>query len=80
MKFGDSSLDFELVVWLNPEAVKRPSAVQATYLWELHTALYKYGIEIPFPQQDVHVRSLFGLKDNQARQWLESSRKNQAPN
>ena len=80
VKFGDSSLDFELVVWLKPEAVKRPSAVQATYLWELHTALYKHGIEIPFPQQDVHLRSLFGLQDDQARQWLNSTRKTQAPN
>lgn len=55
--FGDSSLDFELVVWLSPEAVKRPSAVSADYYWALETALGKYGIEIPFPQRDLHFRS-----------------------
>lgn len=55
--FGDSSLDFELVVWLKPEAVKRPAAVQADYNWEIETALGKYGIEIPFPQRDLHIRS-----------------------
>jgi len=55
--FGDSSLDFELVVWLNPAAVKRPSAVKAEYNWAIETALAKYGIEIPFPQRDLHIRS-----------------------
>lgn len=55
--FGDSSLDFELVVWLSPEAVKRPSSVAADYNWALETALGKYGIEIPFPQRDLHIRS-----------------------
>jgi len=55
--FGDSSLDFELVVWLTPEAVKRPAAVQADYLWEIETSLNEHGIEIPFPQRDLHIRS-----------------------
>jgi len=64
VQFGDSSLNFELVVWLKPEAVKRPSAVQAAYLWEIDTKLKKYGIEIPFPQRDLHVRSVFGQKDD----------------
>lgn len=53
--FGDSSLDFELVVWLSDEAVRRPGAVNAAYNWELETALGKYGIEIPFPQRDLHL-------------------------
>lgn len=55
--FGDSSLDFELVVWLAPDAVKRPGRVNADYNWALETALGKYGIEIPFPQRDLHIRS-----------------------
>ena len=55
--FGDSSLNFELIVWLTSEGVKRPAAVRAAYLWEIETALKKYGIEIPFPQRDLHVRS-----------------------
>lgn len=67
VRLGDSSLDFELVVWLTPEAVKLPSRVQADYLWEIHTALIARGIEIPFPQQDIHVRSLLGLDQEAAR-------------
>jgi len=57
--FGDSSLDFELVVWLTPEAVKRPARVQADFLWEIETSLGEHGIEIPFPQRDLHLRSGF---------------------
>ena len=55
--FGDSSLDFELVVWLKPDAVMRPSAVNAAYCWEIESALKKHGIEIPFPQRDLHIKS-----------------------
>lgn len=54
--FGDSSLDFKLVVWLNADATRRPGAVTAAYYWALHTALEKYQIEIPFPQRDLHVK------------------------
>jgi len=67
VEFGDSSLNFELVVWLTSEAVKRPGAVNAAYLWEIESKLKEYGIEIPFPQRDLHLRSAFGLKDDAAR-------------
>ena len=70
VKFGESSLDFELVVWLTADATKRPSAVKAGYLWALHTALCKHGIEVPFPQRDLNVRSLFGLQGEHALAML----------
>lgn len=63
VEFGDSSLNFELVVWLTPEAVKRPGAVTAAYLWEIDTKLREYAIEVPFPQRDLHLRSAFGRTD-----------------
>ncbi len=66
VEFGDSSLNFELVVWLTADATKRPSTVRAAYTWELETALAKYNLEIPFPQRDLHVRSLFGLDKDAA--------------
>ena len=53
--FGDSSLDFQLVVWLTDDAVKRPAKVEAAYNWEIETSLGQYGIEIPFPQRDLHI-------------------------
>jgi small-conductance mechanosensitive channel len=78
--FGDSSLDFELVVWLTADAVKRPGAVQAAYYWALEDALRAYGIEIPFPQRDLHVRSLFGTKQEEARSlWQGRAKPPKAP-
>ena len=66
VELGDSSLNFELVIWLTPDAVKRPGAVMAAYLWEIETKLGEYGIEVPFPQRDLHLRSAFGLRDDAA--------------
>ncbi|RUO61640.1 mechanosensitive ion channel family protein [Pseudidiomarina marina] len=73
-EFGDSSLNFELVVWLKPEAVNRPSAVKAAFMWEIHTSLEEHGIEIPFPQRDLHIRSW----SSDARVQTESLSKTQA--
>ena len=67
VEFGDSSLNFELVVWLTQEAVKRPGSVTAAYLWEIESKLKEYDIEIPFPQRDLHLRSVFGHTEDEAR-------------
>ncbi|MGE0113530.1 MAG: mechanosensitive ion channel family protein [Steroidobacteraceae bacterium] len=56
-KFGDSSLEFDLVVWVGRDAVSRPGSTISRYLWALDDALHERGIEIPFPQRDLHVRS-----------------------
>jgi small-conductance mechanosensitive channel len=64
--FGDSSLNFELLVWPTLEAVKRPRAMEAAYTWAIDDALRKAGIEIPFPQRDIRIRSLFGHEDDDA--------------
>lgn len=68
--FGDSALNFELVVWPNLEAVKRPSAMTAAYNWAIEDALRKYNIEIPFPQTDLHLRSFFGTTEKEAIKTL----------
>ena len=73
--FGDSSLDFQLVVWLTADAVKRPGAVQAAYYWALEDALAKYGIEIPFPQRDLHLRSLFSATEDDAKELWSRQKK-----
>ncbi len=57
VKFGDSSLDFEVMVWVGPDAIGRPGGTHARILWELETELTKRGIEIPFPQRDLRIRS-----------------------
>jgi small-conductance mechanosensitive channel len=56
--FGDSSLNFELVTWLNPkEGRTAPGSWRSLYTWEIETALNKYNIVIPFPQRDLHIKS-----------------------
>jgi small-conductance mechanosensitive channel len=55
--FGDSSLNFELVVWVGPDLITRPGRTEAAYLWAIEDELRNAGIEIPFPQRDLHVRS-----------------------
>ncbi|MBU1347919.1 MAG: mechanosensitive ion channel [Alphaproteobacteria bacterium] len=64
--FGDSSLNFELLVWPTQDAVKRPAAMHAAYTWAIAEALDQAGIEIPFPQTDLRIRSLFGREDEDA--------------
>jgi len=55
--FGDSSLNFLLTVWVNREGARRPTRTRAAYLWALETKLTEHGIEIPFPQRDLNLRS-----------------------
>ena len=66
VNFGDNAVEFILAVWLTEEAARRNVAVKAAYMWELDTALKKYEIEIPFPQRDLHVRTLFGMEGDEA--------------
>lgn len=56
-EFGDSSLNFELVIWVGNELMSRPERTRALFLWEIETQLSEHGIEIPFPQRDLHIRS-----------------------
>jgi len=53
--FGDSSLDFDLLVW-TVEPGRMP-VLESELRYRIWDALAEHGIEIPFPQQDIHVRS-----------------------
>lgn len=64
--FGESALNFELVVWPALEAIKRPASAQAAYTWAIEEALRGADIEMPFPQMDLRVRSLFGRESDDA--------------
>ncbi len=55
VNFGDSALDFELIVWVNAYGFGHRGSMKASYLWELDNALRKYKIEIPYPQREVRV-------------------------
>ena len=54
--FGDSSLDFELLCWTE-KMLHRPGFFRSQLNYLIHEELGRRGIEIPFPQRDVHIRT-----------------------
>jgi small-conductance mechanosensitive channel len=59
--FGDSSLNFELLVWINIRNYQRNKVASDLY-FAIFEAFKEAGIEIPFPQRDLHIRSAQGLE------------------
>jgi len=55
-EFGDSSLNFELLVWTS-EYMTRPSILRSELNFIIRRKFNEQNIEIPFPQRDLHVRS-----------------------
>lgn len=53
-KFGESSIDFELFVWVNERSTRRMSRTKSAYLWAIHDLFRDEGIEVPFPQRELH--------------------------
>lgn len=58
--FGDSSLDFSVRIFVS-ELFNRLPVTHDLHI-RLEKALREHGIEIPFPQRDIHIRSV--LQDN----------------
>ncbi len=56
--FGDSSVDLELRLWINDPQNGRANVLSEVLLgiWD---RFHEHGIEIPFPQRDLHLRSGF---------------------
>ena len=52
-ELGDSSINFKMFVWTN--AAKKADVI-SDVLRTIYDTLNQNGIEIPFPQQDVHIR------------------------
>jgi len=53
---GNSSLDFELMAWI--ELPELRGLVRHELLMNIYKVFNQKGIKIPFPQTDIHVRSL----------------------
>lgn len=56
LKFGDSSLNFEIWCYVR-ELGDRMTLVHDLHV-RIHQSLRERGIEIPFPQRDLHIRTL----------------------
>ena len=50
--FADSSVDLEVRVWLTP---KEKMSLMADIREKIYNAFNREGIEIPFPQRDIHI-------------------------
>lgn len=57
--FGESSLSFELLVWTDDP--HSHYIVQSQLRYAIDAAFRRDGIEMPFPQRDLHIRSKTGL-------------------
>lgn len=55
-EFGDSSLNFNLMVWTS-EYIQRPKALRSQLYYAIFKKFKEHEIEIPFPQRDLHIRS-----------------------
>jgi hypothetical protein len=60
--FGDSSVNLELRVWINDPQQGRGTVISDVLLviWDL---FHEHGIEIPFPQRDLHLKSVLGEQE-----------------
>lgn len=53
--FGDSSLNFEIMAWTGDP--RKQFRVKSDLNYAIEASLRHYDIEVPFPQQDLHLRS-----------------------
>jgi small-conductance mechanosensitive channel len=57
-EFGDSSLNFILRVWTS-EFSDKPKVLKSQLYYTVFEKFREHGIEIPFPQRDLHLKSGF---------------------
>jgi small-conductance mechanosensitive channel len=57
-EYGDSSLNFFLFVWTT-NYINRPRILKSELYFEIFKQFKEHGIEIPFPQRDLHFKSGF---------------------
>jgi small-conductance mechanosensitive channel len=62
VNFGDSSIDFELLVYYDCR-VTNADRLRGTLYYHIWDVLAEHDVEIPFPQRDLHVRTSPGFED-----------------
>ncbi len=66
-EMSDSSLNFELFVWVRGEDARKPRRTKSIFLKIIYKALNEASITIPFPQQDIYLKSAVPLNINLKR-------------
>ena len=59
--FGESSVDLELRVWIN-DPMEGIANVKSSILLLIWDKFQTHGVELPFPQRDLHIKSTIPLK------------------
>ena len=62
MGFGDNSVNLELRVWIDDPEAGRANILSEVLLivWD---KFHEHGISIPYPQRDLHIKTVLGQKD-----------------
>ncbi len=61
-EMGESSVNFELLVWVKgADKIDRPKRTKSLFLVLIYETLRKHNIEIPFPQRDIHIKTINGV-------------------
>ena len=76
-EFGDSSLNFELLVWIDDPIETAP--IRSALNYAIAAELNQRNVEIPFPQTDIHLKDIdrlqgaLGSSDSQINQLQPST-------
>jgi small-conductance mechanosensitive channel len=58
IEYGDSSINFDLMVWTSTY-ITRPIILKSQLYYLIFEKFKEHGVEIPFPQRDIHIKSGF---------------------
>lgn len=56
-EYGDSALMFNLRIWTNAY-IGRPGVLKSQLYYEISRRFREEGVEIPFPQRDIHIKEM----------------------
>lgn len=70
IEFGESGLNFELLVWVDTPEDSEP--IKSSLNYRINQEFQQRHIEIPYPQQDIHIRSIHGLEGFSQRKEIPS--------
>ncbi len=61
MSFGDNAINLELRVWIN-DPQNGIGSVKSNLHWGIWERFRAHGIDMPFPQRDVYLKSIPEIK------------------
>ena len=64
MGFGDSTINLELRIWIN-DPQNGVGRVKSELNWGIWKAFKEHGIELPFPQRDIHLKNVVEAKEQE---------------